>query len=66
VARSSIVKVETALRGVNRLGIDTAPVLYLIEDHARYAVTMPAVVEPLDRGEILGVTSVVTLGEVLV
>ena len=59
-------KVETALRGVNRLGIDTAPVIYLIEDHAHYAVTMLAVVERLDSGEILGVTSVVTLGEVLV
>ena len=59
-------KVEDALRGVDRLGIDTAPVIYLIEAHARYAATMLAVVERLDSGEILGVTSVVTLGEVLV
>jgi hypothetical protein len=30
------VKLDGALRGVTHLGIDTAPIIYLIETHPRY------------------------------
>src|SRR4051794_3755303 len=56
----------TALGGVTRLGLDTAPVVYLVEMHPRYS---PLVLEIFDRmasGRFRAVTSVVTLAEVLV
>lgn len=59
-------KLQDALTGVARLGLDTAPLIYLIEDHPRYAPIVLEVSRKISIGEILAVTSVITLGEVLV
>lgn len=57
---------DAALGGVTRLGLDTSPIIYLIERHPRYA---PLVAETfrrmLARG-LRGVTSIITLAEILV
>lgn len=58
--------VEALPRGAI-VGIDTAPVIYLVEAHPRYGpVVLPLFAERLEPGVNLGVTSVVTLAEVLV
>ncbi|HET7770141.1 MAG TPA: PIN domain-containing protein [Chloroflexota bacterium] len=53
------------LRGT-RVGIDTAPLIYFIEEHPTYLRSVQPFFAALDRGELEAVTSVVTLLEVLV
>jgi predicted nucleic acid-binding protein len=60
------VKLDEALRGVSRLGLDTAPLIYLIEAHPTYRRLVREVVRRIAEGQIGGITSVVTIGEVLV
>ena len=54
-----------ALRG-QVVGLDTAPLIYFIEEHPAYLDTVRPFFEAVDRGEFQVVTSVVTLLEVLV
>jgi predicted nucleic acid-binding protein len=60
------VRLDDDLRGVTRLGLDTAPLIYLIEAHPTYRLLVREVVRRIAAGRMDGVTSVVTLGEVLV
>jgi predicted nucleic acid-binding protein len=53
------------LRG-STVGLDTAPLIYYIEDHPVYADVLAPFFEAVQRGEIQIVTSTVTLLEVLV
>ena len=59
-------KLDDALRGVTRLGIDTAPLIYLIEAHPLYGAIALEIAGRITAGQIVGITSVITLGEVLV
>jgi hypothetical protein len=59
-------RLEAALAGVSRLAFDTAPMIYFVEAHPRYDALMTSIFERIARGEIKGVTSVITLTEVLV
>jgi predicted nucleic acid-binding protein len=59
-------KLGDALCGVALLGLDTAPLIYLIEDHPRYAPLVNEVAERMASGQIVAVTSVVSLAEVMV
>src|ERR1700722_16700428 len=54
-----------ALRG-KVVGLDTAPLIYLIEENATYLPVVRPFFEAVDRGEFRVVTSIVTLTEVLV
>jgi predicted nucleic acid-binding protein len=58
-------KLDEALDGVTALGIDTAPLIYFVEQHAAYLDIMRAVIQRIDSGQIIGYSSVVTLTEVL-
>jgi predicted nucleic acid-binding protein len=61
-----VTRLDAALGGVTRLGLDTSPVIYLIERHPRYAALVATIFrEMLDHGR-RGVTSFITLTEVLV
>ncbi len=55
----------TALRG-SKVGLDTTPLIYFIEENPVYLGTIEPFFEAVDRGEFSVVTSVVTLLEVLV
>ena len=55
-----------ATQGVTRLGLDSAPVIYLVEMHPRYDYLVSELFRQIAAGHFLGVTSVVTLGEVMV
>jgi len=60
------VRLDDALRGVTYLGLDTAPLIYLVEAHATYLPLVREVARRIVEGQFEGITSVVTLGEVLV
>jgi predicted nucleic acid-binding protein len=55
-----------ALKAVHRLGLDTVPLIYYVEEHPRYIDRMDEVFHRIDSGSIRGVTSVISLAEVLV
>src|SRR5580698_7351090 len=48
------------------VGLDTAPLIYLIEENSAYLPIVRPFFEGVDRGEFRVITSVVTLAEVLV
>ena len=54
-----------ALRGTV-VGLDTAPLIYLIEENSTYLPFVRPFFEAVDRGEFRVTTSVLTLTEVLV
>ncbi len=59
---TSIAKV---LSGVNRLFIDTAPLIYLIEQHPLYSPIVQEIVRRVDEGILMAYSSVIALTEVL-
>ncbi|MCI5188890.1 MAG: type II toxin-antitoxin system VapC family toxin [Candidatus Electrothrix sp. AS4_5] len=48
------------------IALDTAPLIYFIEEHPTYCPVVEPFFEQLDRGAVQVVTSVITLTEVLV
>lgn len=58
-------KIEDALAGVTRLGFDTPAIIYLIERHPVYYPRVRPCFTRMSAGTVSGVTSVVTLVEVL-
>ncbi len=59
-------KVSERLQSVSRLFLDTAPVVYYVEEDARYLPRVDIVFERVDSGAAIAVTSPVTLAECLV
>jgi predicted nucleic acid-binding protein len=60
------VKIDDALRGVARLFLDTAPVIYFVEQNPTYADRVNDLFDRIDAGTVAAVTSPVTLAECLV
>lgn len=58
-------KIADALKGVQRLYIETAPLIYYVEEHPTYIARMDAIIEAIDDGEITAYSSVIILTEVL-
>lgn len=58
-------KIATAFAGVARLHIDTAPLIYFVEQNATYVDRMRAIIQRLQSGDVDGFSSVITLTEVL-
>ena len=54
------------LRAASLLYVDSAPVIYFIEEHERFFSLVEPVIEAINRGEKRAFTSYVTLLEVLV
>ena len=57
---------EAALTGVDRLGLDTAPIIYYVEANPRYDAVVRDVFQQIADGRVNAFTSVITLSEVLV
>ena len=55
-----------ALRGVSLLFLNTAPVIYQVEQNPAYSALAGAVFQEIDTGRVGAVTSPVTLAECLV
>lgn len=58
-------KIEVALAGVQYLYFDSAPFIYFIESYPAYIKNMRVVMGKIARGNIIGVTSTITLTEIL-
>jgi predicted nucleic acid-binding protein len=61
-----LMKLDDALSGVTRLGLDTPVIIYFIEANLRYDAIVTEIFRRIDRGQITGVTSTISLTEVLV
>ncbi|MCG8353667.1 MAG: type II toxin-antitoxin system VapC family toxin [Chloroflexales bacterium] len=59
-------KLDTAMAGVARLGIDTAPFIYFLERNPVYVDRVHDIFKRIAQGSMVGISSVVTLVEVLV
>lgn len=58
-------KIADALKGVNKLAIETAPYIYYVENHPLYADKMDAIFAIIEAQTIEMTASVITLTEVL-
>jgi predicted nucleic acid-binding protein len=58
-------KLDDALAGVSRLGLDTAPLIYFIERHPKHVDVMREIIRRIDSGAIASYGSAITLTEVL-
>ncbi|MGI0480780.1 type II toxin-antitoxin system VapC family toxin [Geminocystis sp. CENA526] len=56
-------KLDNYLIGVQRIFLDTAPVIYYVENHPIYGDVMQKVIDRLDDGSLKGIISPVTLAE---
>jgi len=57
--------IRDALSGVLQIGIDTSPFIYFVEKHAVYFDRMKLIVQHIIQGHVTGVSSALTLTEVL-
>lgn len=62
---SSPVKISDALANVSRLCVDTMPFIYFVEQNPAYLKKVRMVLTQITNGNIEGVSSVITLTEVL-
>jgi predicted nucleic acid-binding protein len=58
-------QIDNTLHGITRLFVDTAPLIYLIEQHPVYLPIVREVVRRIDEGVVEAYSSVITLTEVL-
>jgi predicted nucleic acid-binding protein len=58
-------KIDDALAGVDRLGLDTPPFIYLIERNPAYLDLVREVFRRITAGQLVAHSSVITLTEVL-
>ncbi|MGM3308022.1 type II toxin-antitoxin system VapC family toxin [Anabaena sp. WFMT] len=58
--------ITNSLQGVRRLFLDTAPVIYFLEQHPQYFPLARKVFEQLQNTPLIGVVSPITLAECLV
>ena len=59
-------KLDNALSNVTKLGIDTSIFIYFVETHPRYDAMVTEVFQRITDNVFIGVTSVITLIEVLI
>ncbi len=59
-------KLNDALKNISTLAFDTAPIIYFVEASPTYDALVTAIFQRVASGEITGVTSVISLCEVLV
>lgn len=59
-------KLNQALAGITKLGFDTSPIIYFIETHPKYDGIVTEIFQRVSSGLLEGVTSVITLTEVLI
>lgn len=57
---------DDALENFSLVAFDTAPIIYFVEANANYDALVTKIFQRVDTAEIIGVTSVISLCEVLV
>ena len=61
-----MIRLDDALANVSALGFDTAPIIYFVEANPHYDALVAALFQRVASGMVRGLTSVITLSEVLV
>ncbi len=61
----SVISVNKAVEGIQRLFFDTAPLIYFVEENIIYLERIKAILTLLNSGKFESFTSVVTLTEIL-
>ena len=59
-------RLDDALKNISTLAFDTAPIIYFVEANLTYDTLVTAIFQRVENEEITGVTSVISLCEVLV
>lgn len=59
-------KIADALKDIQLLAFDTAPIVYYVENHPLYADAMQVIIDRLDKGQLQATGSFILLTEVLV
>lgn len=59
-------KFVDALENISLLAFDTAPIIYFVEANPNYDALVTAIFERVENGQITGITSVISLTEVLI
>lgn len=59
-------KLDDALKNISTLAFDTAPIIYFVEANPTHDTLVTAIFQRIENGKITGVTSVISLCEVLV
>ncbi len=59
-------KIQDTLAGVSRIFLDTAPVVYFVEEHPIFLPMVEPFFDAIDQGGLLGLVGPVTLAECLV
>ncbi len=59
-------KLDDALKDVSSIAFDTSPIIYFVEANPKYDAVVTDVFTRIEEGSIIGVTSVISLCEVLV
>lgn len=61
-----MIKVEEALNGIDRIFLDTAPVIYYVEKNPQFIGLVDVIFALVDSATITAVTSPITLAECLI
>jgi predicted nucleic acid-binding protein len=59
-------KLNDAFKNDSLIAFDTAPIIYFVEANPNYDALVTAIFERVENGEITGLTSVISLCEVLI
>lgn len=59
-------RMDNALRGVQKLGVDSSVFIYFVEHDTRFVPQLRIIFNRIQNGQIEGITSVVALTEILV
>lgn len=59
-------KPDDALKNISLVAFDTAPIIYFVEANPNYDAIVTEIFQRVDNNEIIGITSVISLCEVLV
>lgn len=57
---------DGALKNISLIAFDTAPIIYFVEANPKYDALVTTIFERVENGEITGITSVISLCEVLI
>jgi hypothetical protein len=60
-----MISIDQGVSGVTSLAFDTSPFIYLLERSPKYLACVRDIFGRVDRGEVAGCTSVITVTEVL-
>ena len=55
-----------AAAGVVSIGLDTSPIIYFVEAHPQYDALVEEIFQQITQGQVQGVTSTISLMEVLI